>query len=231
MDDLLNLILEELRKLAQEYVAILTFILPRLVGAVVILLLGWVVGRLLGKIAEVLVRFGKVDESISDTPVGKRLSSVNLQPSKLMNLVTRWAVYLFSIGISIRVLEIPEAIAVAQDLIGLVGRLVSGVLVLIIGVFVAEKIMDIATHLFGDGSPTTKLALDAARLVVLILVFIAALSQMRVDLTPLTTLVTAIAWGVGIGLGLTAVILAVAVSRDEIVSLLNRLYKSARGQG
>ena len=230
MNDIASMILEELKTLMQEYASILAYMLPRMLGATLVLLIGWILGRILGKVVQAVMKLSKVDDAVSETPMGKRLKEIGYPLSRLMDLVARIAVYLFSIGMAIKVIEYPEAVQIAQSLLSLVGRLVSGVVVLVVGLFAVEKIMSIASKLVEEDGSTTSFMLDAAHAVLLAMVFLASLSQMGVDLTPLATLTVAVAWGVGIGVGLSIVVFMVATFREELYRLARILtgYKHSK---
>ncbi|RLE81300.1 MAG: hypothetical protein DRJ51_04110 [Thermoprotei archaeon] len=228
MPDIISLILLELQRLIEEYIAILAYVLPRMLAATLVIVIGWILGRVLGKVVYFILRVGKIDEAISETPVGKRLKEAGYSLSRLLDLVTRIAVYLFSIGVAIKVIGFPEAIQTAQSLIILVGQLISGTAVLVVGVFIVEKTIELAEKIVGEETPFMKLALSAAHVTLLGMVFLAALSQMGVDLSPLASLFSAIAWGVGIGIGLTIVILCVATFREPLYELLKMLSTRER---
>ena len=76
MNDIASMILEELKTLMQEYASILAYMLPRMLGATLVLLIGWILGRILGKVVQAVMKLSKVDDAVSETPMGKRLKEI-----------------------------------------------------------------------------------------------------------------------------------------------------------
>jgi hypothetical protein len=153
--DLVDAIMSNLRAVVDEYLAAFAYILPRAIGMVFVLVLGWLLGRLLGKAVAAVVKLSKADDALKGTPVGSYLAKAGYSLSTLMDLLTRIAVYLFSIAVAIRILRVPEAFALAQSLFDVVGRIVIGTAVFTVGLLIVEKVFDIAAKiLVGEGGRT-----------------------------------------------------------------------------
>ncbi|MEM1692095.1 MAG: hypothetical protein QW448_01345 [Thermofilaceae archaeon] len=220
MPDLIQAILDNLRFLLDEYTAALAYILPRTLAMILTLVLGWVLGRLLGKLAATIVKLGKADEALMATPLGAHLSKAGYTLSTFVDLATRVTVYVFSVALAIRVLRVPEAEIVAQSLFVVVGRIVAGVLVLIVGLLIVEKIFEFVGRIFKETSVGVSATINVVHGIAILLIVTAALSSAGVDLTPVTHVIVAFAQGAGIGLGIAAVLIAIALYRDELLKLL-----------
>lgn len=223
MPDLIDAIMSNLRAVVDEYLAAFAYILPRAVGMVFVLVLGWLLGRLLGKAVAAVVKLSKADAALRETPIGSHLSKAGYDLSALMNLLTRIAVYLFSVAVAIRVLKVPEALALAQGLFDVVGRIVIGTAVFTAGLLIAEKVFDIAVKILVDKSGQMPLALSVVHALLVMLVIATAFSAAGVDLAPLAHFASAFAQGVGIGLGLAIVIVVLAVFKEELLELAKSL--------
>ncbi len=80
--------------------------LPKLVGALIILLIGWVAGIMLGKyLSKGLDRVG-VDDAIRKTSIGQNIEKSGLSLVRLFDLLIRWFVYLIALMGATNVLEI-----------------------------------------------------------------------------------------------------------------------------
>ncbi len=227
MPDLIEAIMSNLRAVVDEYLAAFTYILPRAVGMVFVLVLGWLMGRLLGKAVAAVVRLSKADDALKGTPVGSYLAKAGYSLSSLMDLLTRIAVYLFSIAVAIRILKVPEAFALAQSLFDVVGRIVIGTAVFTVGLLIVEKVFGIAAKILAGESGQVPLALSLVHALLVLLVIAAAFSASGVDLSPLAHFASAFAQGVGIGLGVAVVVIAVATFREELLEFA----KNLRGLG
>lgn len=224
MPDLLEAVLKNLEALLDEYTAAVVYILPRSLAMILTLVVGWLLGRLLGKAAAAIVRLGKADDALKGTPLGAYLSKAGYTLSAFTNLVTRATVYVFSTALAVRVLRIPEAEAVAQSLFSVVGRIAVGVLVLIVGILIVEKIFEFINRVFSSGAPVAA-AVNIVHAISILLVITAALSAAGVDLTPLVSIALAFAQGAGIGFGIAIVLFAVAVYWEELSRLLVSLRR------
>jgi len=221
--DLVDAIMSNLRAVVDEYLAAFAYILPRAIGMVFVLVLGWLMGRLLGKAVAAIVKLSKADDALKGTPVGSYLTKAGYSLSTLMDLLTRIAVYLFSIAVAIRILKVPEAFALAQSLFDVVGGIVIGTAVFTVGLLIGEKVVGIAAKILVGEGGRTPLALSLVHVLLALLVVAAAFSAAGVDLAPLEKFVSAFAQGVGIGLGVAIVVVVLAVFREELLGLAKNL--------
>ena len=226
--DLVKMLIEELGNIWREYLTALAFALPRALGMLLVLLIGWLLGRFLGKLVATIVRVSKVDEALKETPVGQYLSKAGYTLSSLLDLATRATVYLFSAALAVRALRIPEAIPVAQELFTLVSRIATAIIILVIGIVAVEKMMNIAYKILPEDSGHARAALGFTHAILLFLVLIAALTGAGVDLSPLATLVVAVAWGAGAGLGFSLAVISLATFQKEIRELMISLAEGLR---
>jgi len=222
--DIIESILKEFENLMNEYATALAYILPRSVAAVLVLVIGWLVGRLLGKLVAATIRLSKAEDAFKGTPFGAYLSKAGFSFSSFIDTLVRAIVYVFTVALAVRALKMPEAEAVAQALFSIVGRVAAGVLVLVVGVLLVEKMFEILGRVPLDGA-MARLAVSTVHAVSLLLVVAAALAAAGVDLSPLASVALAIAQGVGIGLGFSIVLVALALYWEELSKLLNSLRR------
>lgn len=83
----------------------ITFI-PRLIGALLILLIGWIIGRILGRVVTRLVDRVELDRMVLDTPLGNILGGTERAVSQAFGTITRWFVYALAILAAADVLAI-----------------------------------------------------------------------------------------------------------------------------
>lgn len=224
---MLDAIASNLRAVVEEYVAAFAYILPRTLGMIFVLVLGWLLGRLLGKAVAAVVRLSKADDMLRGTPIGAYLAKAGYSLSALMDLVTRITIYLISLAVAVRVLRVPEALALAQSLFEVVGRIVVGTAVFVIGLLIVERIIEITGKILVGEGRRASLMLNAFHALLALLVIAAAFSAAEVNLTPLTSFLVAFAQGVGIGLGLATVVVVIAVFRENLLELAKGLGELA----
>ena len=107
--------------------------LPNLLGAVILLIIGWIVGTIIGRITkELLVRF-KVDQYVSK---GRPI----IKLSEVFPLIFEWVIYLVFIQAAVEVLGVTALVEFVRTLIGFIPGLLEAVIVVIVGYGIAEYV-------------------------------------------------------------------------------------------
>ncbi|MFB6075754.1 MAG: hypothetical protein ABEK17_01285, partial [Candidatus Aenigmatarchaeota archaeon] len=112
---------------------------PNLVGAVVVLLIGWIVGRIIGKIVkEVLTRAG-IDEYL------KKEEHISIEASELFDLIARWAIYILALGAATEVLGIASITSVMNQILayipGIIGAIAAVLVSYGLGIYAKEQVI------------------------------------------------------------------------------------------
>jgi hypothetical protein len=176
--------------------------LPKLVGALIILLIGWLAGRMLGKyLSKVLDRVG-VDDAIRKTSIGQNIEKSGLSLVRLFDLLIRWFVYLIALMGATNVLEIEFLSTFMDRLVSYIPN-VAAFLIVLMGGFVLVDFFADFVHKFGSASEIGLMgpAVTLLRIFFSFVVVVLALTQLKIDLEIIYTFVKPVAWGVGIGVG------------------------------
>lgn len=208
--------------------------LPNLLAAIVILVIGWIVGRFLGKaISSLLDRMG-VDEALSATSIGRAIDrqyggSGNRGIVQFFDVIVRWFVYLIAILAAANVLQLEFLTVLVQDIIAFVPNVAIFVIILIVGFILIDYFADLLRHLGATSSISMMgpivTVLQAFLYFVLVVL---ALQQLRIDLTIIYIFITPLAWGLGLGLG-AAIAIAVGFGlRDRAPELVDGLIGKIR---
>ena len=176
--------------------------LPNLIAAIIILIIGWLVGRILGKvISGILDRIG-VDDALLRTSVGKAIEQSGTSVVSFFDLIVRWFVYLIAIVAAANILQLEFLTNLLQDIVLYLPHVAMFLIILIGGFILVDYFADLL-----DGWGKTQDIEFLGVIIMLLRVFfyfiilVLALSQLLIDLTIIYTFVTPIAWGVGLGLG------------------------------
>lgn len=113
--------------------------LPNLAGAIILLALGYVVGRALGRVTfEVLTRVG-VDKEL------KKEAHIKASVSHVLDMVVRWVIYLVFIRAAADVLGIIAVAEFVREVIGFLPEVIGAGIVMLaayaIGIYFKEEIM------------------------------------------------------------------------------------------
>jgi len=204
--------------------------IPYLIAAIIILIIGWIIGRFLGGIISKILDKAGVDDALRKTSIGKAIEQSGTNIVHLFDLIVRWFIYLIAIAAAASVLKIGFISDLFEDFILYLPHIAMFLIILIAGFILIDYLLDLI-QAWGKTQDIEFLGviLVALRIFFYFVIVILALSQLLIDLTIIYTFVTPIAWGVGIGIGVgIAVILAFGLkdrAPDMVSNLLNKIHK------
>ena len=185
-----------------EFVAFL----PRLLGALVILAIGWIVGRAVARVVSSLAERADLDNRVRDTPLGRALGGARRGVSQSLGMLGAWFVYALAFLAAANALAIQTLSNWIATAVSYLPAFVAGVLVITLGFVVADFV--------GDMIERTRMAAESAysswfatgtRMFLYFTAIVIGLDTMGVDVTLLYVLARATAWGlaaaVAIGVG------------------------------
>ena len=205
-----------------------TFI-PVILSALVILVVGFVVGRVVGDLVEDLIGGFGFDGYLRETPLeGIARPAGGL--GGIIGTLAEYYIYFLTLLTAAGVLGIPALSRLLNDFAGFVPALIGGVLVLVVGVLIAEFVEDIVAST--DTSRLTDLVGLGVKLFVYYIAITIALDTVGFDTAVLTNLFTVI---VTAFFGALAVALALAVgigvgwgSKDYVADNIDDWMRRAR---
>lgn len=191
----------------EETVAEIVAFLPRLVGALVVLLIGWVLGVAADKVVRKVADRVEIDRMVLETPLGRILGGTERAVSDAFGTVAKWFVYALAILAAANVLAIPLLSEWISTAVSYLPAFVAGLLVIVLGFVVADFI--------GDAIVRTRAATQTAytswfaagtRMFLYFTAVVIGLDTMGVDVGILFVFAEAAAWGlaaaVAIGVGI-----------------------------
>jgi len=180
---------------------------PRLVAAIIVLVIGWVAGRLIGKALSRILDKAGVDDALRRTAIGKALDRTKMSIVGFFDLIVRWFIYLIAILVAVDILEIAVLSDFISRAIQYLPSFIGGVLILLIGFIAADFVGDALRAVAKEGQiEYAPLFADALKLLLYFVVLVIGLSTMKFDTAILYVFANALAWsiaaGVAIGLGI-----------------------------
>jgi len=182
---------------------------PNLVVAIVIVLLGWGVGVLFGRVVSQIVKAIKIDEALRKAGVESFLNrgGLNLNSGNFLGGLVRWFIILVFLVGAFDVLHLSQVTLFLKDILNYLPQVVVAVLILIAAGMVAEAMKKIvlSTAMTAEISSAGFLA-TATKWVIWIFAILVALSQLGIAAgfvqTIFTGLVVALSLGLGLAFGL-----------------------------
>lgn len=193
--------------------------LPRLIGALVILLIGWIVGRLVGGVLRRIVDRTEIDRLVMRTPIGRALGGTERAVSTSLGRIGAYFVYALAIlaaadALAIQLLS--EWIAAAVTYLP---AFVAGSLIIIFGFVLTDFLADVVagTETMTEVRYTQTFA-DGLRLFLYTVAIVVGLDTMGVDVQIIYLLVGALAGGLALGAALAIGIAFGLGGRDYVAT-------------
>ncbi len=177
-------------------------VLPAVLGALVVLIIGWIIGRLLGKGVRILLDKAISAPVIGDSDLGKSITRSGITVGHLGDIAVRCIVYLIAILAAVDILNLDYLSKFMTNVVQYIPHVIAFVIILVVGIILTDFFID----MFRNYSQNSKIellnpVLILLRLFLYFVVVVLALSQLMLDLTIIYTIITPIFWGIGIGLG------------------------------
>jgi hypothetical protein len=189
------------QSLLDTLVALLSFI-PRIVAALVILLLGWVLGRVVSLFIRRAGRAVKLERRTMNTLLGRALD----RPGAILRLcgmAGAFYVYLIAFLAALDVLGLSLFAEWTGQALFYLPSLFGGALLIVVGFALAEFIRDTIERTLGDEPNSEALANGTCALLYLV-VIVLGLGTMGVDIGILSIVLAAFAGAVGLAIGVGA---------------------------
>jgi small-conductance mechanosensitive channel len=162
--------------------------LPQLVGALLVLVVGWLVARLLRMIALRLSR--GLDRFVRSMGLGRVLGDVRIsdQTATFIGTAVFWATVLIVVTIASNILGLTLFSVWLDQLVGYLPRFFSAALIVVVGVVIANLVRGSVTTL-AQGIPLSQRTMlgRAAQVLTLIAMVIIGIDQVGIDVTLVNT--------------------------------------------
>jgi hypothetical protein len=209
--------------------AFTTFVnyLPQILGAIVVLVVGYIVAKILDVVITKLLRRAKLDSRLTSPPGDRFIENVSPggSPSRLIGGVVFWVIMLFVIASAISTLSIPALTGFMNQVLGYLPNVLAALLIFVVAVAVAGAISGLAHRTMGDTPTGSMVRTGGPALVMAIAVFM-ILTQLGIAPVIVTTtyiaLVGALALGSALAFGLGG--------RDAAADIINSGYRKAQEQ-
>ncbi len=205
-------------------------VLPAVIGALVVLILGWVVGRLLGKAVRIIVDKATMAATaspvIGDSDVGKTVTRSPVSLGYIGDITVRCIVYLIAILAAVDILNLDYLSKFMTKVIEYIPHVVAFVIILVVGIILVDYFIDFFRGYSQNASiELISPVLILVRLFLYFVTVILALSQLMLDLTIIYTIITPLAWGVGIGLGASIAIVVWFGMKNRSEEIMNKVME------
>ena len=180
---------------------------PALLVAVIIFIIGWVVGASLSKVVEQLFKLIKVDSALKAAGVEDLMkkSGFNLNSGKFVGELVRWFVVIAFLIASFEILGLTQVNDFLKGVVlGYLPNVIAAVLILMVAAVLADVVRKAVTGgIQAAGVSSAHFLGSIAKWAIWIVAFFAALSQLGIAPAVLQTLFTGVVIALSLALGLS----------------------------
>ena len=207
-------------------------VLPAIIGALVVLLIGWIVGRLLGKAVRIIVDKATATATaapvIGDSDLGKTVTKSSVSLGYIGDITVRCIVYLIAILAAVDILNMDYLSKFMTKVIEYIPHVVAFVVIIVVGILLVDYFIDVFKNY---STNTTRVELISPVLLLLrvflyFVVVMLALSQLLLDLTIIYTILTPLFWGLGIGLGASIAIVVWFGMKNRSEQIMDKVIEA-----
>lgn len=209
--------------------AFTTFVnyLPQIIGALVVLVVGYIIAKILNKVITKLLQKAKLDHRLESNSGGRYVEKVSPRgsPSALVGGVVFWVIMLFVITAAISTLGIPAVTGFMNQVLAYLPNVIAALLIFIVACAEAGAVGGLVHRTMGD-TPTGKVVGAAVPAMIMGIAIFMILTQLGI--APVIVTITYVAL---IGSAALAAALAFGLGgRDAAAHLVNSGYRKAQDQ-
>ncbi|MDQ6722373.1 MAG: small-conductance mechanosensitive ion channel [Candidatus Dormibacteraeota bacterium] len=196
--------------LTAAFTAVLTFI-PALIGALIILVIGWFLSGVIGRVVTTLLQKIGFEKAANTTGVSRFVGMTGagkgMTASRILGELVKWFIRLIFIELAAEALHLSAITTLVNSIILFIPNLIVALVVVMIGVLVANLIAGLVRGGAAEaGFKSPNLLASVARYAIIGFAVLVALNQIGIAATLVNTLfiglVGAVALAVGLAFGL-----------------------------
>jgi hypothetical protein len=179
--------------------------LPTLVGALIILIVGWIVAKIIKRLIETLLKIIRFDALADKAGITGILKKGNLKvtASEVVSGLVYWLVIIMVLVMVVNALGLPKASDVLASLFAYVPKVIGALFVLVVAMFLASFVSGIVQTAAGNANlPRPELYAGVSRWAIIIFAVTIALGELGIGTLLVTATFNIILGGVCLGLAL-----------------------------
>jgi hypothetical protein len=196
-----NLIVEPVRQMLTRILAYL----PVLLGALVILIVGWIVAKAIRRLVDWLLKVARFDVLADKAGISEilRKGDLKISAGEVISKLVYWLIMIMVLVMTVDALGLPKTSDVLTSLFDYIPRVIAALLVLVVAMFLASFVSGIVRTAAGNARmPRPEIFAGISRWAIII--FAATIAMVELGIAPLlvTTTFNIILGGVVLALAL-----------------------------
>lgn len=215
-----------LQSLQNAFTTLVSYV-PQVIGALLVLVIGYIIARLIRAGLSRLLRRAHLDDRLTHGRGGEYVARFSPQgkPSQLVGLVVQWILLVFVIVSAVGTLNIPAVTGFMNLILSYLPNVIAALLIFLVAAAVAAAVGGLVHRTMGD-TPTGRVVRSAAPTLVMAIAVFMILTQL--DIAPVIVTATYIALIGAVALG-SALAFGLG-GRDAAKDLIDSGYRRAQQQ-
>ena len=196
-----NLIVDPVRQMLTRIMAYL----PVLLGALIILIVGWIVAKAIKRIVDGLLKVIRFDAMADKAGISRVLEKGDLKisASQLVSGLVYWLIMIMVLVMAVDALGLPKASDILASLFAYIPKVIAALLVLIVAMFLASLVSGIVRVAAGNANlPKPEMFAGVSRWAIIIFAVTISLEQLGIASLLVTATFNIILGGVCLALAI-----------------------------
>ena len=179
--------------------------IPAVAGALVILVVGWLIAKVIEAIIVRVLKALKIDELSDKAGIAKVLAQGDIKAglSEVIAGVIYWLIILVVVATALSALNLTIAAELVSKLVSYIPNILGAIFILVLGSFLANLVATIVRTSAGNaGVEKTKLLAKVTQIILLVFTFVAAIEQLKIATALIVLAVNIILISIGLGIAL-----------------------------
>ncbi len=202
--------------------------IPAIAGAIVILVVGWLIAKLVEAIVIRVLKAVRLDTASDKAGIANILAQgeIKLSLSELIGAIIYWLVILVVIATALNALNLAIAADLISRLVAYVPNILAAVFILVLGSFLANFVATIVrTSASNAGLKRSKLLAQITQAVLVIFAVIIAIEQLKIASAVLVLAVNIILMSIGLAIAIAFGLGCKDIAGKFISDVVNNLKK------
>ena len=202
--------------------------IPSLAGAIVILVVGWLIAKLIEVVLVRVLKAVKLDLGSEKAGISNVLSQgeIKLTLSELIGAMIYWIIILVVIATALSALNLSIAAEMVSKLINYVPNILGAIFILVVGSFLANFVSTIVrTSASNAGIDNAKFLGQITQVVLVVFAVIVAIEQLKIAATLIILAVNVILISVGLGIALAFGLGCKDIAGKFVQDVINKIKK------
>lgn len=197
--------------------------LPQLIGALVILLIGYFIAKGVASVVRRALQRVRFDRAIHNTAAGNVVARIVDSPSRFVGKVVYWLLFLLAISLAVSALNLPILNQILNSIYAYVPNVVAAVIIFLVASAISAGTAKFVQRVMGR-TPTAKLIATVVPTITMSLAIFMILNQLGIAKDIVNILFTAIVGAAALGFALAFGL----GGRDTARQLLEQAVDAAR---